>query len=343
MDKSPDAFRTISEVADLLETPAHVLRFWESRFPQIRPVKRAGGRRYYRPADVALLSGIKHLLHDEGLTIRGVQKILREQGVRHVSGVSDEAASDDDDAALEAALAASGGLPDDIAPLPAAEAETAQIIALQAALGQHRPADEAVEDSVRADLSGLESVRSGDPEQDQIEELQDDTTPMQPLPQVLGEAAPASKKPESAPEDDLFSRFASEPLPKVLAPIPPPTSNEDPQIMRNFEGLGEFSSPGTSPPDLPTEAPMQIWAEEEQHPTEGTHPLKITRIAAPKPGVAPLAGVEAAPRTTLRLAVRLRATHAHDLSPSDRATLSILRAKARSLRDRLGSQPRPGL
>lgn len=90
MEKSPDAFRTISEVADLLETPAHVLRFWESRFPQIRPVKRAGGRRYYRPSDVALLTGIRRLLHDDGLTIRGVQKILREQGVRHVSDLSDD-------------------------------------------------------------------------------------------------------------------------------------------------------------------------------------------------------------------------------------------------------------
>lgn len=88
MEKSADAFRTISEVAEVLETPAHVLRFWESRFPQIRPVKRAGGRRYYRPADIALLAGIKRLLHDEGMTIRGVQKILREQGVRHVAGLT---------------------------------------------------------------------------------------------------------------------------------------------------------------------------------------------------------------------------------------------------------------
>lgn len=93
MAKSPDAFRTISEVADHLDTPAHVLRFWESRFPQIRPVKRAGGRRYYRPSDVALLSGIKRLLHDEGLTIRGVQKILRDHGVKHVAGLSDESLS----------------------------------------------------------------------------------------------------------------------------------------------------------------------------------------------------------------------------------------------------------
>ena len=89
MEKSPEAFRTISEVADLLDTPAHVLRFWESRFPQIRPVKRAGGRRYYRPSDVALLSGIKRLLHGDGLTIRGVQKVLRENGIRHVMALAE--------------------------------------------------------------------------------------------------------------------------------------------------------------------------------------------------------------------------------------------------------------
>ncbi|MFN4173203.1 MAG: MerR family transcriptional regulator [Pseudorhodobacter sp.] len=94
MEKSPEAFRTISEVADFLETPAHVLRFWESRFPQIRPVKRAGGRRYYRPSDVALLAGIKRLLHEDGLTIRGVQKILQEQGVKHVAGLIDEEAEE---------------------------------------------------------------------------------------------------------------------------------------------------------------------------------------------------------------------------------------------------------
>ncbi|WP_283644203.1 MerR family transcriptional regulator [Marinovum algicola] len=86
--KSPDAFRTISEVADWLNTPAHVLRFWESKFSQVKPVKRAGGRRYYRPADMTLLGGIKKLLHDDGMTIKGVQKILREQGIKHVSAMS---------------------------------------------------------------------------------------------------------------------------------------------------------------------------------------------------------------------------------------------------------------
>jgi DNA-binding transcriptional MerR regulator len=90
MKKAPDAFRTISEVSDWLETPAHVLRFWESKFSQIKPVKRAGGRRYYRPDDMRLLGGIKQLLHNDGLTIKGVQKILREQGIKHVVEMSPE-------------------------------------------------------------------------------------------------------------------------------------------------------------------------------------------------------------------------------------------------------------
>ncbi|MET0444495.1 MAG: MerR family transcriptional regulator [Pseudorhodoplanes sp.] len=87
MDKAPDAFRTISEVADDLKVPQHVLRFWESRFNQIKPMKRAGGRRYYRPDDVDLLRGIHHLLYGEGYTIRGVQRILRDQGLKFVQQV----------------------------------------------------------------------------------------------------------------------------------------------------------------------------------------------------------------------------------------------------------------
>lgn len=89
MKKAPEAFRTISEVAELLETPAHVLRFWESKFYQIRPVKRAGGRRYYRPDDVALINGIRQLLQVQGLTIRGAQRVLQEKGVRHVIGLGE--------------------------------------------------------------------------------------------------------------------------------------------------------------------------------------------------------------------------------------------------------------
>ena len=84
MDKAPEAFRTISEVADELEVPKHVLRFWEAKFAQLKPMKRGGGRRYYRPEDVALLRGIRFLLYNDGYTIRGVQKILREHGPRFV-------------------------------------------------------------------------------------------------------------------------------------------------------------------------------------------------------------------------------------------------------------------
>ena len=87
MEKAPDAFRTISEVADEIDVPQHVLRFWESRFTQIRPMKRGGGRRYYRPDDVDLLRGVRHLLYGEGYTIRGVQRILREQGAAFVQNV----------------------------------------------------------------------------------------------------------------------------------------------------------------------------------------------------------------------------------------------------------------
>jgi DNA-binding transcriptional MerR regulator len=84
MEKTADAFRTISEVASDLDLPQHVLRFWESRFTQIRPLKRGGGRRYYRREDIELLRAIRQLLYGEGYTIKGVQKILKEQGVRGV-------------------------------------------------------------------------------------------------------------------------------------------------------------------------------------------------------------------------------------------------------------------
>ena len=88
MSKSEKAFRNISEVSDWLETPTHVLRFWESKFSQIKPTKRAGGRRYYRPKDMLLIGGIKQLLHIEGHTIKGAKQVLREKGLNYVVGLS---------------------------------------------------------------------------------------------------------------------------------------------------------------------------------------------------------------------------------------------------------------
>lgn len=111
MAKAKDAFRTISEVAEWLDTPTHVLRFWESKFSQIKPVKGAGGRRYYRPADMELLGGIKQLLHVDGLTIKGTQKLLREKGVKYVASLGPSMTAQAD-AAEDAAQI-------DVAPTPA--------------------------------------------------------------------------------------------------------------------------------------------------------------------------------------------------------------------------------
>jgi DNA-binding transcriptional MerR regulator len=94
IEKAPDAFRTISEVSEALDVPQHVLRFWEAKFPQVKPLKRAGGRRYYRPDDIDLLKGIRALLYGEGLTIKGVQKVLREQGARHVAEIGRDGVKD---------------------------------------------------------------------------------------------------------------------------------------------------------------------------------------------------------------------------------------------------------
>ena len=89
MAKSPNAFRTISEAADEVGAPQHVLRFWETKFDFIAPVKRAGGRRFYRPEDVTVLKGVRRLLHDEGLTIRGVQRLHKEQGLKALARYGD--------------------------------------------------------------------------------------------------------------------------------------------------------------------------------------------------------------------------------------------------------------
>lgn len=111
IDKAPDAYRTISEVADDLDLPQHVLRFWETKFSQIRPLKRGGGRRYYRPDDVELLKSIRHLLYNQGYTIKGVQRILKENGPKAVQAIlhapqQDDASDDETYDAVDEPIAA---------------------------------------------------------------------------------------------------------------------------------------------------------------------------------------------------------------------------------------------
>jgi DNA-binding transcriptional MerR regulator len=122
--KGPEAFRTISEAADELSVPQHVLRFWETKFAFIRPMKRAGGRRFYRPADIAVLRGVRHLLHDEGYTIKGVQRLHREQGLRRLVSAAegDGAASPTTTPATPTNAGGRGGLADALHDLEAAKA-----------------------------------------------------------------------------------------------------------------------------------------------------------------------------------------------------------------------------
>lgn len=126
MAKSADAFRTISEVSTILDTPTHVLRFWESRFAQIKPVKRAGGRRYYRPEDILLLGGIKRLLHEDGMAIRGVQKLLKDEGVRHVMSLATVDLSAEAEEETETAEAEAAPEVWPVSPEPEPETPTAQ-------------------------------------------------------------------------------------------------------------------------------------------------------------------------------------------------------------------------
>lgn len=112
MTKSNQAFRTISEVSTELEVPAHVLRFWETKFPQIKPMKRGGGRRYYRPEDISLLKGVQAMLHVDGYSIKGVQKALREQGVKAISERDESVAT----AVVESIAPQAAPTTDDTAP-----------------------------------------------------------------------------------------------------------------------------------------------------------------------------------------------------------------------------------
>ncbi len=139
MEKSPEAFRTIREVADAMALPQHVLRFWETRFPQIRPLKRAGGRRYYRPDDVERLRLIKRLLYDEGYTIKGVQKLFKEQGVQALTNAAFDARPVAD-AATSSAFAFS--MEPDPGPAAGAAAigERRQTVATQSRAGSSGPA-----------------------------------------------------------------------------------------------------------------------------------------------------------------------------------------------------------
>ena len=160
-EKSRDAFRTISEVADWLDVPTHVLRFWESRFSQIKPVKRAGGRRYYRPSDMRIIGGVKVLLHDQGMTIRGVQKLFREEGLKHISAHSPALYDGDNSQIIEARALE----PDELqeATRPASAARATRDAAIDP-IPNDRPVAEIDDDTIRTESPVFRHTRDKRPE-----------------------------------------------------------------------------------------------------------------------------------------------------------------------------------
>jgi DNA-binding transcriptional MerR regulator len=254
-EKSPDAFRTISEVADWLGTPAHVLRFWESRFPQIKPVKRAGGRRYYRPADMELLGGIKKLLHDDGMTIRGVQKLLRENGVRRVADLSPPLAADLADALsrereqsvdrpVERPPAAAPVAPDPQAPAPQAPAPLSPAPLSPAP----RPDVAAPRDAGPAPAPSDWRTMSDGPDAPMAADMPPDAPePAEVLPFVLSPRSRADAAPDNALDNALDSVPDSAPnpatVPAAAPPAPPPVARPPAETPDLFDRLLDTPRP----------------------------------------------------------------------------------------------------
>lgn len=252
MSKSADAFRTISEVAEWLDTPAHVLRFWESKFTQVKPVKRAGGRRYYRPADMRLLGGIKKLLHEDGMTIKGAQKILREQGIKHVASLCTLSVGEEDDAdevVLEEVVVKDPV--DTVVPFtkPAETAETEAAV-------EPVDADTPVAAEQPVDVQEPEPVAPDLPEPSEL-----------PAPDVESEQVVAT---EVVAEEPLDQVVASEPTPEA-DPVSEDAGSADAAalpgfLQRSMEERAEDPAPASEPVDeraaspdaVPSEPPIQL-------------------------------------------------------------------------------------
>lgn len=334
MSKSAEAFRTISEVADLLETPTHVLRFWESRFPQIKPVKRAGGRRYYRPDDVMLLGGIKKLLHEQGLAIRGVQKILKDEGVRAVMALSGlELGSEEDGADVAQSVAS---LIQAAEPAPGAEIPAAPTA--QAPPAEPPESEPPQAEAPEPELPPLAPAPA--PEPPTAEAL----FPRDPeLPEANLEAA-AEPEPEPAPTPPPA---AAPRAPRIIRPTPvrkggwQQGSLFDDPAEEPADALLESDSPASAPEEAP-EAPFAFDVPEE--PAAPAAPAQVvslmipTRAAPPAPDTVSASPPEPTPLT--RLAQRLAALAPGALSAQERTRLVIARERLRTLARRLGPPPK---
>lgn len=287
MTKSPDAFRTISEVAEWLDRPAHVLRFWESKFTQVKPIKRAGGRRYYRPQDMLLLGGIKKLLHDDGMTIKGVQKLLREQGVAHVSALSHslDAPAETGDLVPSpekiAALRARTEAPESAtllqfpatAPAPIAENPDSELspTSYEEAIEEYSPeADDSVQSPIAGDDADVTIDADGIPMTEDSAEPADEGFETPSFFDVFDQSsdAPAVADDSSGDAADELAPFESIPDPVVA-----PTTIQ--------EALAEAETP-VSADEQPQETAIDTPAPEIIHkPTIVDVPVSVTSHAGP--------------------------------------------------------------
>lgn len=221
MAKARDAFRTISEVSDWLDTPAHVLRFWESKFTQVKPVKRAGGRRYYRPEDMELLGGIKVLLHDQGMTIKGAQKLLREKGIKEVAALAPDLDGDQQKK-----------------PMPKVK--------------KSKPAKEAVAPEATTAPVKLTSVPTSEPDQDQDQDApaeqprEVETRPDAALHRPLSRRPQTTAEPDTAPTPENVVSFTA---------MPPPSAH--PTLVKTDEPSKDDVAATTDDETQPDPAPAQ--------------------------------------------------------------------------------------
>ncbi|MEO9573779.1 MAG: MerR family transcriptional regulator [Tateyamaria sp.] len=361
MAKSADAFRTISEVADWLGVQTHVLRFWESKFTQVKPVKRAGGRRYYRPADMLLLGGIRKLLHDDGLTIKGVQKILREEGIAHVADLSPPL--DDDTAGqLDADLVSKTDADVETAPKPTPIAES-----LDQAPEHSRP-DAAAEPSASAPTEQGEDagaalpsfMRGPEPSPDPDAEV----TPRAPdvptlTPEManfdvgadMSEAGADDTPPDEAnPPQETYAPVPED-VPATPPEVPVATFAPEPTVPDEVQEPAVFSFGAPETPseavferglaeETPSEAPTET---PQSEPTPNAAPMfthtesdaEPEPVAPPRPRIVDVPdddGIEAADFSPSLLT---RATTLRQLTPVQADALSPLMAQLTALRDRM--------
>ena len=284
MAKSSQAFRTIREVADWLDVKAHVLRFWESKFPQIKPVKRAGGRRYYRPGDMELVGGIKVLLHEQGMTIKGVQDLIRDEGIGHVSALSppvdtldfDDAPSDEiaawdrelaDDSVEEAEVIAEAPPSAGIAtlnPEPLAELPAADPVAEEASAPIEPPLVEVPEGPAPAEPEEPAETHALDPVS-----APDDSEAGFDLERELAELeATLASAPAEQPSEPEFSFEPPESAPAAasMPPAEPVRPAADPEPASQPEGLPpQMAAPAE--PEVPAPVESAVLAAEEPQAT----------------------------------------------------------------------------